>query len=332
MRRFVDGLNVALTVVVLAAALAALLALTGGRVTRLDVLAHFAPLYAGLGALGGLWALAAGRGPVAGAAILAIVAGGLLMAPEFQRDTGPTAPPGAPGAIKVIQINALRSNADIERVVDWVTAQHADVVTINEARHDLRDLLIKRTGWQTAGAHGNLIIFTPQPYTRMNRPRRKPPWTLSFVNASYASPDGPMELVTAHLGWRISDAAEAQARDLVTVVSRLPRERMILTGDLNATPWSAELRGLDDELGLIRRDRALPTWPAQVFGRPWPWPFLPIDHVYAGPGWATVKVERGPWLGSDHYPLVVTLAPREGPPGEPERRAPSGGEVLPPGS
>ena len=51
-------------------------------------------------------------------------------------------------------------------------------------------------------------------------------------------------------------------------------------------------------------------------------PLLPIDHLYAGPGWATVSVRRGPPLGSDHYPLVVTLAPvaRDGPrPGSPER-------------
>ncbi len=34
-----------------------------------------------------------------------------------------------------------------------------------------------------------------------------------------------------------------------------------------------------------------------------------VGALRAGPGWATVKVERGPWLGSDHYPLIVTLAP-----------------------
>jgi endonuclease/exonuclease/phosphatase (EEP) superfamily protein YafD len=84
---------------------------------------------------------------------------------------------------------------------------------------------------------------------------------------------------------------------------------MILTGDLNTTPWSFGLQRLDRTLGLVRRDRALSTYPAQLFGRPWPLPFLAIDHVYAGPGWATVKVERGPWLGSDHYPVIVTLAP-----------------------
>jgi endonuclease/exonuclease/phosphatase (EEP) superfamily protein YafD len=310
MRRLVDGFNVAVTALVLVAAAGALLALAGGRAPPLDTFSHLAPAYAALGAIGLLWALVAGRGPVAGAAMLAMIAGGLLVVPEFTRDAGPVAPPGAPDTIKVIQVNALRRNADIGRVVDWIVAQHADVVTVNEARHDLRDLLIRRTGWQTAGAHGNLIIFTPQPYVRMDRPRRTPDWTLSFVNATYAGSMGPMELVTAHIGWPTSTRPAAQARDLARVVAELPRERMILTGDLNATPWSAQLRRLDNDLGLTRRDRAIPTWPAQLFGQPWPLPFLPIDHLYAGPGWATVKVERGPWIGSDHYPLIVTLAPR----------------------
>jgi endonuclease/exonuclease/phosphatase (EEP) superfamily protein YafD len=86
---------------------------------------------------------------------------------------------------------------------------------------------------------------------------------------------------------------------------------MILTGDFNATPWSAELRRLDRTLGLSRRDRGLATWPAQLSGRTWRLPFMPIDHVYAGPDWATVSVERGPWVGSDHYPVIVTLTPRK---------------------
>lgn len=310
MRRLLAGLNVALTAMALAAAAAALLALAGGVLPWLDVFSHLAPLYLAVGLIAGAWALATRRGVVVAAAALAAAAGGLLVAPEFARDTGPVAAADAQGTIKVIQINARRSNRDVGRIVDWVVAQQPDVVTINEARHDLRDLLIRRTGWRTAGAHGDLIIFTRQRYLRMNRPRAAKPWTLTFVNASYAGPNGPMELVSAHLEWPTDPRTPAQARDLAAIVGRLPRERMILTGDLNAAPWSAELKRLDQDLGLTRRDRAVPTYPAQLFGRRWPLPFLPIDHIYAGPGWATVKVERGPWIGSDHYPLIVTLAPR----------------------
>jgi endonuclease/exonuclease/phosphatase (EEP) superfamily protein YafD len=307
--RFVAVVNGLLTVLVLAAAVAALLALGGGRSPRLDILAHFALVYGAVGAVGAVWSILAGRGPVVAAAVLAMAASGFLIAPEFNRET-PVAAADAHGQVKVIQINALRANADIGRVADWLVAQHPDIVTITEARRDLRDLLIERTGWATAGSHGDLIIFTPKRYVRMDRPRVSPQSQLTFVNATYAHAGGPIEIVTTHLAWPTEAVTRLQQAELASVIARLPRQRMILTGDFNAAPWSFEMRRVDASLGgLTRRDRGLPSFPAQVAGLRWPLPFLPIDHVYAGPGWATVKVERGPWVGSDHYPLVVTLAP-----------------------
>lgn len=290
---------------------AGVLACAGSWRPQLDVLAHLTPL-CGAGAL-----LILGLSPWAGTlravvralAVAALAATAGLMAPEFLRSAGPTAPGAAAGEIKVIQLNALRSNADIGRVADWLIAQHPDVVTVTEARPDLVRLLVSRAGWHTAGAHGDLVIFTPRPYVRMTRPWLGPKGELTFVNATYDRADGPLELMSAHLAWPTERHVGQQARELAWVAAQRPRDRMILTGDFNATPWSAAMRRLDRNLGLIRRDRAVATWPAQVMGRPWPLPFLSIDHVYAGPAWATVKVERGPWLGSDHYPLVVTLAP-----------------------
>lgn len=291
---------------------ASILAMGGRASPRLDVLAHFAPLY-GLTALcimvsAILLPVTRKRTALALSAV-AILASSVLTAPEFLRAVGPAAAPNAPGQIKVIQINALRRNTDIRRVADWLIAQDPDVVTLAEARHDLRDLLIRRTGWKTAGAHGNLIVFTQERYLKMERPRLPRGSELTFVNATYAHPGGPFEILTIHFAHPTNPVFARQITYLESVVARRPRERMVLTGDFNATPWSQAMRRLDANLGLIRRDRALPTWPAQVMGRPWPLPFLPIDHVYAGAGWATVKVERGPWLGSDHYPVIVTLAP-----------------------
>jgi endonuclease/exonuclease/phosphatase (EEP) superfamily protein YafD len=308
MSRLMALVNTVLTVVVLAATVTAVLALGGSRDVRLDVLTHFAVVYAVVGLAGAGWAIAAGRGPMVAASVLATIASGVLMQAEFRRDTGPAAAAGAPGQLKVIQINARRRNADIVRMADWLTAQRPDVITITEARHDLRDLLVAR-GWKTAGAASSLMIFTRVRYVRMERPVMPPDTTLHFVNATYAAAGRPLEVLTAHLDWPTRFNSQFQPVELTSVVAQRRDERMILTGDLNATPWSAQLRRLDTSLGLIRRDRAVPTWPAQVMGRPWPLPFLPIDHIYAGRGWATVKVERGPWVGSDHYPLIVTLAP-----------------------
>ncbi|WP_421935367.1 endonuclease/exonuclease/phosphatase family protein [Phenylobacterium sp.] len=309
MTRVAGWVNVALTLLVLTVAVAAGLSLLGGRFHHLDLLSHFAPLYAITAALGLVWSIVAGRGPIVAASLLGLLASGILIAPEFRRDAGPAASVTAPGQIKVIQFNAGRDNSDIQGVADWLIAQDADVITLTEGRRQLRRLIQKRTGWRTAGGHGQLVIYTRDQYVGMVRPRPPKPDVATFVNATYDRPGGPVEVITAHLTWPTRPDIARQMRAMAFVAAARPRDRMILTGDLNASPWSAQLRRLDASLGLTRRDRAVATWPAQVMGRPWPLPFLAIDHVYAGPGWATVKVERGPHLGSDHYPLIVTLAP-----------------------
>lgn len=292
-------------------AIAAVLAHGGRFSPLLDILSHFAVIYL-VSALAGMtlalflrnW----GRPVALGLGGVAVVASLALMAPEMLRPEPPRAPAGTPGQIKVIQFNTLRTNAEIGPIVDWLVAQDPDIVTVTEARHDLRDLLVKRTGWQVAGAHGSLMIFSRKPRLSMDRP--KPAGgVLHFVNATYPSDSGSFEVVTAHFGWPTTSAHLGTHRVLAAVVRARPGERMILTGDFNSAPWSAALRRTDARLGLARRTRGVLTYPADRRGFRWPYPVLPIDHIYAGPGWATVKVERGPRLGSDHYPVIVTLAP-----------------------
>ena len=98
---------------------------------------------------------------------------------------------------------------------------------------------------------------------------------------------------------------------LAEAVAPFDRASLIVAGDMNSTPWSYALRRQDKTLGLIRRTRGLFSWPAAEFG-PWrlrtPLPFLAIDQVYAGSAWKTVSVTRGPFAGSDHFPVVVVLS------------------------
>jgi endonuclease/exonuclease/phosphatase (EEP) superfamily protein YafD len=311
-RVLAEALAVFVTLNAAANAGAAVLAHGGRFSPMLDVLTHFAVLYLGGGAAVSLAALFLPNwGRPVGVTLggVAVVASLLLMAPELLRNPGPTASADAPGQIKVIQFNALKTNTEIRRAADWLIAQDPDIVTITEARHDLRDLLVKRTGWTMAGAHGHLIVFSRRPRLFMDRPKGFPRVPLTFVNATYPSASGPYEVMTVHFDWPTGREQPAEHALLPAIVAHRPRERMILTGDFNSSPWSFALRRTEKRLGLIRRDKALPTFPATRRGFLWPAPVLPIDHVYAGPGWATVKVERGPRLGSDHYPLIVTLAP-----------------------
>jgi endonuclease/exonuclease/phosphatase (EEP) superfamily protein YafD len=79
----------------------------------------------------------------------------------------------------------------------------------------------------------------------------------------------------------------------------------IVAGDFNATPWSLAYRTFAARSGL--RDTALgrgvqPTWNARR-----PAPRIPIDHVFASPDLAVVRRAIGPDIGSDHFPVEVTL-------------------------
>lgn len=294
-------------------ALTGVLSLVGVVSPAFDTLANFAPMVLAGTVMTGALAFVAPSKPRRAALLLsglAAVSSALLTAPEFLRSTGPSATVGASGQIRVIQFNLWRENRHIDQVVSWIVAQRPDVVVIEESTPALRDLLIARTGWAVAGAGTTAMIFTHGRYLEMRRPRLDHRSKLTWVNATYPSASGSFEVVATHLSWPTDPAQTAQRRDLGRVLSALPRDRLILAGDFNSTPWSFATRRDDEHWGLIRRDRALMSWPARRWGqRRWPAPFLPIDHIYAGPGWALIGVTRGPYLGSDHFPLIVTLAP-----------------------
>ena len=299
----------------LGAAALVLAGAAGGRANpMLDVLTHLAPLYA----VAGLAALAMSLGaprPVRwlSAGLFAVTASACatMMVPEYRRSLGPQAPASAPNPIKIIQFNGFRGNHRIADVVDWLIAEQPDIVTIQETRPDLRAAILARTAWSVAGLpSGTLTVFSAKPYQVMNRPKTIGP--LHYVNATYASSSGPFELITVHFDWPTSRNHVGQREQLIEMIASRPHDRLILTGDFNSTPWSYDLRDIDRRSGLIRRERAMFSYPAG--GDAWdpislPAPVLPIDHVYAGPGWATLSVTRGPRLGSDHYPVVMMLAP-----------------------
>jgi len=188
-------------------AAAALLAHLGRFDWRWDVLSHFALMYAaGAGALMVL-ALPLRRRArllVLSLAAVAMIASAALIAPEYLRPEPPRTSAAAPGQIKIIQYNALRTNADINREAAWIVAQRPDFVTIQEARHDLRDRLVKMTGWRLSGAAGDQMIFSRAPRITMHRPDLGPDAVLHFVNATYPSASGPLEIVTVHIDWPTS--------------------------------------------------------------------------------------------------------------------------------
>jgi endonuclease/exonuclease/phosphatase (EEP) superfamily protein YafD len=304
----------------LAAALCAGLAIAaqvGHSSLQFDILAHFAPWYAA-GAL--VCALVAAvllsglaQWMVLALALTAVIAAGRLMLPEYTRSTGPHAAAGQPGELKIIQFNVWDRDRDPVGTVDWIVAQKPDIVVLEETTPAFRRLVEAKSGWRPACRDCEVMIYSRLPAQPLDIPPLVGPRPGPLAHIALADARGAFPVIGVHYAWP-TDADEQQRQEarLVEVLDALPRDRLILTGDFNSTPWSFSRRRWDARFGLIRRDRAIFSWPA---GKPvWPHvtppvPLLPIDHVYAGPGWATVSVTRGPKLGSDHYPVVAILAP-----------------------
>lgn len=297
-------------------AAAALVGQLGRDRPAVDILNHFAPLWLA----GGLLALAVAllarswlRWTLAGWGLLAVAASAALIAPELLRDTGPKAPENAPDQIKIVQLNAWVNNDSRNLAWTWIDSIAPDFVVIEETTPRLRAEAAARPGWHASCDKCEVMILSRRPPIRSGLVRLLGPAPGPLTRAVFRDGRGEFAVIGVHYAWPIDvDDQQYQEEGLASVIALSDPSRTIVTGDFNSAPWSFSRRRWDEKFPVIRRDRALFTWPAVQSGRVG-WlgalPFLAIDHVYAGKDWATVKVERGPRVGSDHYPIVMTLAP-----------------------
>lgn len=312
------GLRVALLKLVAVLAVLEGLACAGGALVaqggrfkaQFDVFAHFAPVWlvGGLGVI--LYGLVFARGRLRLATLVpgltALVAAGSLIAPELTRPMSPRVDPGLPGQIKVIQFNTEAENMDPEAAARWIVGQDPDIVVIEEATALISSQLLALAPYHVTCPNCDVMILSKAAPLSSGVPWRElPPPVPPLARATFAAPGGPFTVVGVHMFWPLpGDFQQRQAVAVADLLNRFPRERLLLVGDFNSTPWSFARRRQDALFGLERRTRALFSWPAGQF--PW-FPFLPIDHIYAGADIAKVSVRRGPKLTSDHYPVVAVL-------------------------
>jgi endonuclease/exonuclease/phosphatase (EEP) superfamily protein YafD len=300
----------------------------GGRWSAtLDTAAHFSPLWlvGGLlaGALGALVSRDEERRAILAVAATAVVLSTLQIAPElWARATLKTVSEPKGEVLKIIQFNAWGNNEDPEGSARWVIDQNADIVLVEESYGGrgrfhklLREVYPYRAACPKPRPCHNLILSKTKPteygdFAEKQGNRSDRPF-LSVLYAKFGQGEDAFTAMNAHYGWPWpAGYQQEQSAALAKKLDGFDRDNLILTGDFNSTPWSFTLQRQDKAFGMERRTRALPSWPARFerTGFQPLFPILPIDHVYAGKAWRTVKVERGPRLGSDHRPVVVTLA------------------------
>lgn len=293
-----------------AGAIAAWASLLGIFAPRLDTYASFMPLYAVPILLGAALAWRSRPWPLVAAAVaLAPVVG--TIAPELLR-TIPRAAPGAPQA-RIVTHNVWVGNADPAETLLTILDAHPDIVALQEAGGNFRTMLpalerafpystfcpprctavifsrwpIGKSDYRLKDAEGR--PFGPPVVWARIEPPGMPPFVLGTLHYPHPRPY-----------WRQG----RMRQELADAVRRIDARDLVIAGDMNLTPWASAMRAQDEALApMTRMTRALPSWPR-------PLPVLPIDHLYAGPGWGLVEAGRLPATGSDHYPLLTVLGRR----------------------
>ncbi len=124
---------------------------------------------------------------------------------------------------------------------------------------------------------------------------RRDPATRAVVRCTTDLGDGEVVVHGTHMS-HITHLSPAQYRRLARLLPPLDRAAL-LAGDMNM--WGPPASSF------------FPGWRRAVVGRTWPShrPHSQLDHILVTPPVTVVDARVAGWSGSDHRPVVVTIAP-----------------------
>ncbi|WP_026380196.1 endonuclease/exonuclease/phosphatase family protein [Afifella pfennigii] len=302
------------------------LSFAGALSPNLDAINHFRPfIFAAFLALAAFAAFLRARAAMLAALFLA-AAQFYFLATELAPKIGVERALASNARLKLVTLNMLDTRTDPQALVSFVERERPDVLVLVEAWPNVvatldrvEELMPYRFDcFEARSCDISVLSRLPFRSAKVWRPGPDDPPEPRFPALARLQivKDGmPVTLWATHLHWPFpADEQEAEFANLKTRLADA-EPNTILAGDFNSTPWSYALRRFDAATPLTRVTRALPTWPstnATFRGRftlPAFGPVMPLDHVYLGTGLAAADIRRGPNLGSDHYPVIVEIAP-----------------------
>ena len=245
------------------------------------------------------------------ASLVAVLTNAGVVAPWY--DGGARAAVGDT-RIKVVLVNVLSRNAEHGRLFEFVDSEQPDVLFLLEvspAWDETLERLGSRYSHRVVEAReGNfgIALLSRLPLTS-SAVIVSEPLGLPTIVATLDVSGQELGVVASHpmipLGTNNYKARNTQLRGLAELVQGLEGPRL-LAADLNTSMWDRNYR-LFEKRTLLRNARRghgiMPTWPTFM-----PIAMIPIDHVLVSAEVGVEDVRTGPAIGSDHLPLVVTIA------------------------
>lgn len=266
-----------------------------------DLASHWQWAYLVIGLASALW-LVARRRRAALLPLAVIVTAWFHQAPSV---TLPGRDTAGLDALTVVSANMHLDNPDPGRLLSWADSMAADIVVVQEFTHAHAEWFSRVTDYPhrvlhpEAGPFG-LAILSRLPLHDANMVegvhetpvlRAEVVWNGHRLRLSAVHPMPPLSPLYHGARQRLLSRELEWGRE-----QDMPH---ILAGDLNATPWSSSMHRLFGA-ERVHGFASGPTWPARF-------PVLPIDHVIGSRHWQHVDRSVGPYIGSDHRPVVARL-------------------------
>jgi endonuclease/exonuclease/phosphatase (EEP) superfamily protein YafD len=217
--------------------------------------------------------------------------------------------------ITLVNVNLLSSNRHYETLLTSLEQKSPDLVLLLEFNERWRkDLapLDARYPYQVrvakAGPYG-IALLSRIPFIDA---RSFMLGATPAIEARVVFEGQALHVVGVHLRSPVSSRRAAERNEQLLELEALAtrdQERIVFFGDFNSTPFSPYFKGWLERSGLT--DSALSrgltiTWPVFL-----PMLGIPIDHCIVSDDLAVLDRERLPAFGSDHYPLLTVIGPKE---------------------
>lgn len=289
-----------------------------------DLFSHFVLYYtvASAGVL--LSALALRLWRVASVVLLVFLFNGWCLLPIYMPDHN-AAHPGGP-VLRLAQVNLLHKNRDRERVLDFIRRADVDVMFLQEIdpwwERVVSEADVPYRFVVARAAEGSFgIAMLAHRSLEDNAITVEGTRVLEFADGSVGAERPGIEATLLFGGRRVKvlsihppppvTSALSAMRDAALLKAKAWADQQadphIIIGDLNTTPWSRAFTSLTGDGKLVNSQNGFGnqgTWPTHL---PALW-LLPIDHCLHCEAWVCIERRLGEENGSDHLPLLVTLA------------------------
>ncbi len=226
--------------------------------------------------------------------------------------------------LRVASFNALVSNAPSEEKLRWLVDTHADVLCVVECNTPwLAALKQARENGQlvwphcVAQAHDDaaigIAILSRHPLEHAQILQLPGARNLHAV-ATAMTPGGPVRVLAVHPMSPVSIRCVGMRNDELAWLAGMCADSSVPTlvmGDFNETPYGRAFSRFVDATGYLSARSVAgvcPTWPGQLAREHLPMQAgIPIDHVLMSRHFAPVQMQVGPYLGSDHLPVVADV-------------------------